>query len=703
MAILDFLFGRTKAVPTTTQVQSRSTLPSEIAPFATEVLEEAQQLYGERRGEGYQEFPGETIAPRTQQELDAIAGLRGLVGTQEPYRAEEEARIRATPTAFTSEQAETFMNPYQQSVIDVAKRKAQEDFEQRVMPQFEAQAISAGGMSGLGTRAAVQAAELGRGFQEQLSDIQTIGQQKAFEDAYSRFGDQINRERTKAADISNLGQQRFNIGLAEQGLAQQLAQDDRSEAQAILADQFAEFTEREQFPEKSLAQYSSFVYGNPFLSQVDRGATTTSQLQPTTSTAQQLLGLGLTGLQTAGRGGAFNGGFSLANLFRQKKGGGSVGGGLDSLPIVYRQQNARVGSGTITNMREAAIERRKRMLAKQRPIGLLQNRIIANQRANAKATDERNRKNILKRSSLGSKQITARDQLTSESLGKLSAGADKTFGPDFGRAAKAVIGASPTQGLVGLLGLAGAEAFEGQDIKVKERDKIKRDVAKIESDLKRADLAKAQALATTTLTDTQKEAGRKAQADAKIRLKELTKDRDAEAAARSDLDKNTIIEARILKEDQAARNAINDLKKLKKIDRNDMTSIRKAVAGQFGYIFDENEGLKIGDDTLTSDDPRLVEFERVAERVLDKLRDTGKDFNEAQKEARIIAEERQARSIINSGNVQTIGKDGKVSIKEGKGKKERTIKQEPKKGTIYKLPSGRFARYVGNGNFESVE
>ena len=249
-------------------------------------------------------------------------------------------------------------------------------------------------------------------------------------------------------------------------------------------------------------------------------------------------------------------------------------------------------------------------------------------------------------------------------------GTDQEIGPDFGRATKAVIGASPTQGLVGLLGLAGAEAFEGQDIKVKERNKLKRDVAKIESDLRRADLAKEQAQATTTLTDTQKEAGRKAQADAAIRLKELTKNRDAEAAARSDLDKNTIIEARLLKEDQAARNAINDLKKLKKVDRNDMTSIRKAVAGQFGYIFDENEGLKIGNDTLTSDDPRLVEFERVAERVLDKLRDTGKDFNAAQKEARIIAEERQARAIIDSGNAQTIGNDGKVSIKKGKGKRK---------------------------------
>ena len=583
MAILDFLFGRTKAVPTTTQVQSRATLPSEIAPFAKEVLEEAQQIYGERRDEGFQEFPGETIAPRTQEELDAIAGLRGLVGTQEPYRAEEEARIRATPTAFTSQQAETFMNPYQQSVIDVAKRKAQEDFEQRVMPQFEAQAIGAGGMSGLGTRAAVQAAELGRGFQEQLSDIQTIGQQKAFEDAYSRFGDQINRERTKAADISNLGQQRFNIGLAEQGLAQQLAQDDRSEAQAILADQFAEFTEREQFPEKSLAQYSSFVYGNPFLSQVDKGTTTTGQLQPTTSTAQQLLGLGLTGLQTAGRGGAFSdGGFKLANLF--KRGGGSVGGGLDSLPIVYRQQNARVGSGLITNMGQAAEERRKRMLPKQNTIGLLQNRIIANQRANAKAMAERNRQNILKRASLGKKQITTRDQLTSESLGKLSAGADKTFGPDFGRAAKAVIGASPTQGLVGLLGLAGAEAFEGQDIKVKERDKIKRDVAKIESDLKRADLAKAQALATTTLTDTQKEAGRKAQEDAAIQLKEMTKDRDAKKLATEELAKNVKIEKDMI-------SMYNDaLEKGKaNADQNPATLKQQGlneVLGRFNYTID---------------------------------------------------------------------------------------------------------------------
>ena len=254
MAILDFLFGsRTKPVPTTSTTVTTSKLPEEIAPFVKEVLGDAQQIYSERREQGYQEFPGETIAPRTPEELAAMEGLRSLVGSQEPYRAEQEARLRATPTAFTAEQAETFMNPYQQAVIDVAKRRAVEDFERVTKPQFEAQAVQAGGMSGLGTRAGVQAGILGEALQRQLGDIQAIGQQKAFEDAYKRFGDQIERERVKAGDIADVGTRKFNIGLAERGLQQQLAQEDRAEAQALLNEQFAEFLEREQFPESTLS------------------------------------------------------------------------------------------------------------------------------------------------------------------------------------------------------------------------------------------------------------------------------------------------------------------------------------------------------------------------------------------------------------------------------------------------------------------
>ena len=43
MAIFDFLFGRTKPTPTTSTQITTSKLPEEIAPFVTQVLEEAKE------------------------------------------------------------------------------------------------------------------------------------------------------------------------------------------------------------------------------------------------------------------------------------------------------------------------------------------------------------------------------------------------------------------------------------------------------------------------------------------------------------------------------------------------------------------------------------------------------------------------------------------------------------------------------------
>ena len=278
------------------------------------------------------------IAPRTAEELAAIEGLRSLVGGQEPYRAEAEQALRATPTQFTADEAQRLMSPYQRAVTDIEKREAQRAFERDVQPAIEAKAIRAGGMSGLGTRAGLQAAEAQRQQSQLLADIEAKGQQRAFEQAYRQFGDETAAQRQRSQDIGQLGTQRFNIGLAEQGLAQQLGQADRAEAQAILADQYAEFIEREQFPETELAQFSSFVNQSPFVQQGTKTTTDTKMLQPTSSIGQQLLGLGLTGLNIYGRGGGFNqsaGGFSPNMFFTgQRKKGGSVGSGLTSFKIL---------------------------------------------------------------------------------------------------------------------------------------------------------------------------------------------------------------------------------------------------------------------------------------------------------------------------------------------------------------------------------
>ena len=348
--MLDFLFGRTKAVPTTTTTVQTSKLPEEIAPYVTQVLEEAQKQYEIARDEGYQKYPGQTIAPRTQAELDAIAGLQGLVGGQEKYIKEAEDALRGIPTEFTAEAAQKFMSPYQQAVTDIEKRKAEEDFRRRVMPEFERQAVEAGGMSGLGSRAGVQAALLGEAFSQQLGDIQARGQQKAYEDAYRQFTDQGARQRARAADLQDIGLTRFQTGLAEQGLAQQLAQADRAETQATYDEAFREYLEQEQYPESELAQFSSFVYGNPFLQRPDTTTTVDKMLQPTTSMGQGLLNLGLTGLNIYGRGTLggtqpFSVGSAAFPYARMKTGGRIVhrqeGG---EVPNVYNQ-GQQIGGG----------------------------------------------------------------------------------------------------------------------------------------------------------------------------------------------------------------------------------------------------------------------------------------------------------------------------------------------------------------------
>ena len=253
------------------------------------------------------------------------------------------------------------MSPYQQAVVDVQKRKAQEDFEQRILPAFETEAIGAGGLSGLGSRAGVQAALLGQAQAERLGDIQAIGSQKAYEDAFRQFtiADQLGRQR--AADIQKFGLDEFNVGLTEAGLLQDLGQAERAESQRLLDKEFADYLEEKEFPKQALAQYSSFVYGNPFLRTPD---TTKTTMGPSASRTGQLLSAGLTGLQLYGMGGGgTKGGFSVPNLartFGKLAGFGAAGGnvrGLGGLPVVRKS----LGGGNLAQL----INRQRQLIDEQ--------------------------------------------------------------------------------------------------------------------------------------------------------------------------------------------------------------------------------------------------------------------------------------------------------------------------------------------------
>jgi len=335
--------------PATQQVIQTSKLPEEIAPFAKEVLEEAKALYGSQVDAGYTPYTGDTIAAFTPEQQQAQRALAGLYGSSDQTFSDVSKITEGLGEKFTGDIAQEYMSPYQQAVTDIEKRKAMEDFSSRIMPQFEKQAVSAGGMSGLGSRAAIQAAELGGVQAERLGDIQAKGLQRAYADAQSQFARQKERERMQASDMLKTQGARRASELQELGALSTVGEQKQALGQQALDEAYYKFLEKQAYPQEKLAEYSGFVYGNPLMSQ--RDVTKTSPMGQGPGLGAQLLGAGMTAGKLYSQGGGFGDGFSWAKLF------GASGGGIASLPMVYRKENGQVNLGPVS---EAA--RRARIL-----------------------------------------------------------------------------------------------------------------------------------------------------------------------------------------------------------------------------------------------------------------------------------------------------------------------------------------------------
>ena len=301
-------------------------LPDEVAPYAEDVLTEAQDYYRMIMNQGYDPYTGAVTAPQTQEQIDAQTGIKGLVGTGTALQQEGLDLTRQQSEQFTPATAQQYMSPYQQAVTDVEKRKATEDFERTIMPQFEKQAVDAGGMSGLGTRAGVQAGILGEGLQTRLGDIQTKGLQSSFLNAQTQFQDQKRREAAQAASISQQGPTMFAQGLAEQGGLQTVGEQRQNLGQKALDEQYYKYLEQKAFPEEQLAKYSGFVYGNPLMSQRNITGTASAPGAQGPSAGQQLLGTGIAAANTYRQMGQ-----PFGQIMPRKSGGGLS-------DIVYRKQ-----------------------------------------------------------------------------------------------------------------------------------------------------------------------------------------------------------------------------------------------------------------------------------------------------------------------------------------------------------------------------
>lgn len=212
--------GKSSAPPAPVQsTQYTSNLPEYAQPYFERMMgraeAESNQPYVSYGGQRVAGFTGDTqqgfdvtrnLAARGNPELDAAGGMLGMAA----MRGAQASDYRSSPiqqSAFGQQQAEQYMSPYMNEVINRQKAALTRDFDEGRGAR-NTEAIRAGAFGGY--RSAIQEGVAQRGLGERLSDVEATGRQRAFEQAQAQF------ERDRAASMSAQAQTEAQRLAAEQ-------------------------------------------------------------------------------------------------------------------------------------------------------------------------------------------------------------------------------------------------------------------------------------------------------------------------------------------------------------------------------------------------------------------------------------------------------------------------------------------------------
>lgn len=231
-----------------------TTYQSNIPPFlegpTKEIVGKGMEL---TRQQGFTPYsPYASVAPMSQSQMMAGAETRGLGG---------QAR-------FTPQISQQYMNPYQQSVTDIAKREATKE-AQMMRQDLAGRAARAGAFGG--SRFGLQEAKMYGDLGQRLTDIQRKGDEAAYRDAQAAY------ERDRAETYRRIGQL-GKMGALERGIQQDLR--DRAREQ---------FQQAQDYDFSRLERMRGLISGLPYSTQ-----TQTQTASP--SAFNQIAGLGLAGL-----------------------------------------------------------------------------------------------------------------------------------------------------------------------------------------------------------------------------------------------------------------------------------------------------------------------------------------------------------------------------------------------------------------------
>ena len=290
-----------------------------IAPYAEGLLGAAQAASAQPY-QSYQDFAkkyglsGDQVAAFNPLQQQSFKQAEGLGGEGANYSQNALQGIQAlSGQTFGTQQAQQYMSPYIQSVIEQQQRDAERQ-SQIAGTQQQAQATQAGGFGG--SRDAIMRAERERNLALQKGDITATGMQNAYNSAQQQY----NADQAKGLQgYSLLGQQ----GQSALNLQNQIGGQQQQQAQNLLNVGQQNYAAEQNYPFKNLG----------FMSDIIRGAPLTQTGSSVYQAAPSFLNTAA-GIATAGAGalGAYNQ-YTKNNPTPSYAKGGLVKGGLPQLLI----------------------------------------------------------------------------------------------------------------------------------------------------------------------------------------------------------------------------------------------------------------------------------------------------------------------------------------------------------------------------------
>jgi len=277
-----------------TQTVVQGEVPEYAEPYLKNILATAETVYDRP----YTEYTGQRIAEEAPQRTLASEGIEQLVEVGAPYYGEAMDVTRGLirqfqePQQFTTEIAQEYMTPFLEENLRRQKSAALTDYQAQAARR-SADAIKAGAFGG--GREGVIEAQAESNLMKRLADIEATGRQSAYEQAQQQFerdrafrSGQLGSQADLATGLAGLGERSTGAYLERLQQLEGVGKAEEARRQLQLDQAYQEFLAQQQFPEEQLERFGALIRGTP---QATRTAPT--------NVGQQLLGLGLTGLQLA--------------------------------------------------------------------------------------------------------------------------------------------------------------------------------------------------------------------------------------------------------------------------------------------------------------------------------------------------------------------------------------------------------------------